>query len=113
MRPSHQASNHIHRSLFSALLPRRPIAGCIFAEILGRKPLFKGGSTREQLEIIISKMGTPTHGEQAREACIVPALPAALCCRQGKGGVSQGLFARIFTLCSVVCVCVCVCVCLP
>lgn len=42
------------------VLPR--VAGCIFAELLGRKPLFKGHSTREQLELIISKLGTPTPG---------------------------------------------------
>lgn len=33
--------------------------GCIFAEILGRRPLFKGANTREQLDLIIAKLGTP------------------------------------------------------
>ena len=34
--------------------------GCILGEMLGRKPLFKGASTREQLELVIAKLGTPT-----------------------------------------------------
>lgn len=48
------------------------LAGCIFAEILGRKPFFKGSSTREQLELIIGKLGTPADGAYARtDATIV------------------------------------------
>lgn len=42
--------------------------GCIFAEILGRKPLFRGSSTREQLELIINKLGTPV-GDDLRGVC--------------------------------------------
>ncbi len=34
--------------------------GCIFAEILGRKPIFKGISTKDQLEVIVSKLGAPS-----------------------------------------------------
>lgn len=34
--------------------------GCIFAEILGRKPLFRGSSTSDQLRLIVEKLGTPT-----------------------------------------------------
>ena len=34
--------------------------GCIFAEIIGRKPLFKGNSSREQLELIIKVVGSPS-----------------------------------------------------
>ena len=33
--------------------------GCIFAEILGRKPLFRGSSTSDQLRLIIEKLGSP------------------------------------------------------
>ena len=33
--------------------------GCIFAEILGRKPVFKGVSTKDQLEVIVAKLGAP------------------------------------------------------
>lgn len=31
--------------------------GCIMAEIIGRKPMFRGSSTREQLELIVTKLG--------------------------------------------------------
>ena len=34
--------------------------GCIFAEIMTRKPLFKGESEIEQLQKIFSLLGTPT-----------------------------------------------------
>jgi serine/threonine protein kinase len=34
--------------------------GCIFAEILGRRPIFRGTSTNNQLELIITKLGAPT-----------------------------------------------------
>lgn len=37
--------------------------GCIFAEILGRRIMFKGASTREQLQIIIDKLGVPPADE--------------------------------------------------
>lgn len=47
--------------------------GCIFAEILGRKPLFRGSSTADQLRLVIEKLGSPTeddlaliHGEDVR-----------------------------------------------
>merc|ERR1712113_1161311 len=33
--------------------------GCIFAEILGRKPLFPGFDTQHQLKLIIECLGTP------------------------------------------------------
>mmetsp|Transcript_6478 Transcript_6478/g.11940 ORF Transcript_6478/g.11940 Transcript_6478/m.11940 type:complete len:390 (+) Transcript_6478:62-1231(+) len=34
--------------------------GCIFAEILGRKPIFPGQDYMNQLHLIISKLGTPS-----------------------------------------------------
>lgn len=37
--------------------------GCIFAEILGRKPLFRGSSTSDQLRLVIEKLGSPTDDE--------------------------------------------------
>jgi serine/threonine protein kinase len=37
--------------------------GCIFAEILGRKPLFRGSSTSDQLRLVIEKLGSPTEDE--------------------------------------------------
>ena len=37
--------------------------GCVLAELLGRKIMFKGNSTREQLQIIIEKLGTPADDE--------------------------------------------------
>lgn len=33
--------------------------GCIFAEILGRRPLFPGHETTEQIELIVQVLGTP------------------------------------------------------
>jgi len=37
--------------------------GCILAELLGRRPLFPGTETDNQLEIIIDMMGTPSEEE--------------------------------------------------
>ncbi|GLD98582.1 hypothetical protein PINS_up007299 [Pythium insidiosum] len=37
--------------------------GCIFAELLGRKPLFPGDDYIHQLQIICEKLGTPTEDE--------------------------------------------------
>lgn len=37
--------------------------GCIFAELLGRKPLFPGDDYIHQLQIICDKLGTPTDDE--------------------------------------------------
>lgn len=37
--------------------------GCIFAEMLGRKPLFPGHNTQHQLQLIISFLGTPKSEE--------------------------------------------------
>lgn len=37
--------------------------GCIFAEILGRKPLFRVSSTADQLKLVIEKLGSPTDDE--------------------------------------------------
>jgi len=39
--------------------------GCIFAEMLGRKPLFPGHNTQHQLQLIITSLGTP-RGEELR-----------------------------------------------
>jgi len=33
--------------------------GCVFAELMGRRPLFPGGDYLEQLRLIISKVGSP------------------------------------------------------
>jgi mitogen-activated protein kinase 1/3/mitogen-activated protein kinase 6 len=40
--------------------------GCIFAEMLGRKPLFPGHNTQHQLQLIINFLGTP-HSEELRK----------------------------------------------
>ncbi|KAF0702933.1 hypothetical protein AaE_015630 [Aphanomyces astaci] len=37
--------------------------GCIFAELLGRKPMFPGDDYIHQLQIICDKLGTPTEDE--------------------------------------------------
>ncbi|KAH9113819.1 hypothetical protein LEN26_007244 [Aphanomyces euteiches] len=37
--------------------------GCIFAELLGRKPMFPGDDYIHQLQIICDKLGTPTEEE--------------------------------------------------
>ncbi len=34
--------------------------GCIFGELLGRKTLFRGSSSKQQVELIISVLGSPT-----------------------------------------------------
>jgi serine/threonine protein kinase len=34
--------------------------GCIFAELLGRKPLFRGGDYIHQIRVIVDLMGTPS-----------------------------------------------------
>lgn len=41
-------------------------AGCIFGELLARRPLFKGKSTSKQLELIVSTLGTPTADEMKK-----------------------------------------------
>jgi len=56
--------------------------GCIFAEMLGRKPLFPGHSTQHQLQLIISFLGTPKHEELRKipnDKCrkFIESLPAA------------------------------------
>eukprot|EP00927_Polykrikos_kofoidii_P044412 TRINITY_DN38392_c0_g1_i1.p1 TRINITY_DN38392_c0_g1~~TRINITY_DN38392_c0_g1_i1.p1 ORF type:complete len:429 (-),score=89.97 TRINITY_DN38392_c0_g1_i1:257-1435(-) len=42
--------------------------GCIFSEMLGRKPLFPGYNTAHQLQLIINFLGTP----QSEELCKIP-----------------------------------------
>jgi len=37
--------------------------GCIFAEMVARKPLFPGHNTQHQLQLIINLLGTPRHEE--------------------------------------------------
>jgi len=39
--------------------------GCIFGELLGRKTLFRGSSSKQQVELIISVLGTPTDEDLA------------------------------------------------
>merc|ERR1711943_75953 len=39
--------------------------GCIFAEMLCRKPFFQGRDARNQLHVICRVIGTPTEGEMA------------------------------------------------
>eukprot|EP00755_Sulcionema_specki_P028971 Sspe_Gene.91084::Locus_62554_Transcript_1_1_Confidence_1.000_Length_1583::g.91084::m.91084 len=41
-------------------------AGCIFAELLGAKPIFPGTSRRNQLDLIFSTVGPPSHDALAR-----------------------------------------------
>jgi mitogen-activated protein kinase 1/3/mitogen-activated protein kinase 6 len=40
--------------------------GCIFAEMLGRKPVFPGSNTQNQLQIICEQVGKPSHSELAK-----------------------------------------------
>eukprot|EP00929_Paragymnodinium_shiwhaense_P012843 TRINITY_DN120731_c0_g1_i1.p1 TRINITY_DN120731_c0_g1~~TRINITY_DN120731_c0_g1_i1.p1 ORF type:complete len:405 (+),score=96.07 TRINITY_DN120731_c0_g1_i1:98-1312(+) len=42
--------------------------GCIFAEMLARKPLFPGRNTQHQLQLIITFLGTP----RSEELCRIP-----------------------------------------
>jgi mitogen-activated protein kinase 1/3/mitogen-activated protein kinase 6 len=37
--------------------------GCIFAEMLGRKPIFPGNHTQHQLQLIVEALGSPTKEE--------------------------------------------------
>eukprot|EP01029_Cantina_marsupialis_P004470 TRINITY_DN14495_c1_g1_i1.p1 TRINITY_DN14495_c1_g1~~TRINITY_DN14495_c1_g1_i1.p1 ORF type:complete len:681 (-),score=209.09 TRINITY_DN14495_c1_g1_i1:338-2275(-) len=37
--------------------------GCILAELLGRKAVFPGSDSQHQLQLIVSKLGTPTNDE--------------------------------------------------
>lgn len=37
--------------------------GCILGEIINRKPILKGSSTREQVELILNRLGTPSEEE--------------------------------------------------
>jgi len=48
--------------------------GCIFAEMLGRKPLFPGHNTQHQLQLIISFLGTPSSDELRK-------IPNDKCCK--------------------------------
>jgi len=55
--------------------------GCIFAEMLKRKPIFPGKNTRDQLQLVISSLGLPDRQAVARipnERCraFIDALPA-------------------------------------
>lgn len=55
--------------------------GCIFAEMLRRKPLFPGRNTQHQLQLIISCLGTPDRGVLQRipnDKCrkFIESLPA-------------------------------------
>mmetsp|Transcript_61120 Transcript_61120/g.113433 ORF Transcript_61120/g.113433 Transcript_61120/m.113433 type:complete len:399 (-) Transcript_61120:92-1288(-) len=40
--------------------------GCIFAEMIRRKPLFPGRSTQQQLQLIVTHLGSPTKSFLAR-----------------------------------------------
>jgi len=50
-------------------------AGCIFAELLRRTPLFKGSSQLHQLQLILTRLGPPTADERAE---VHPQLASAL-----------------------------------
>merc|ERR1712100_420466 len=41
-------------------------AGCVLGELLARKPLFAGKTTKDQLKIIVKQLGKPT-GAKIRE----------------------------------------------
>lgn len=47
--------------------------GCILAEVLGRQPLLRGNSTRDQLTLIIQTLGSPSDDDTAWITC-KPAL---------------------------------------
>jgi len=56
--------------------------GCIFAEMLSRKPLFAGQNTQHQLQLIINHTGSPPREELAKipnDKCrnFIQSLPAA------------------------------------
>ena len=38
-------------------------AGCIFVELLSRKPMFPGTDTQQQLELVLDFLGTPSEEE--------------------------------------------------
>lgn len=44
-------------------------AGCILAEVLGRTPLLRGSSTRDQLQLIVAKLGAPSEEDLAWVTC--------------------------------------------
>jgi len=46
--------------------------GCLLAEILSGKPLFRGGSTAEQVGIIFSIIGEPTEEDMKSFKCSIP-----------------------------------------
>jgi serine/threonine protein kinase len=55
--------------------------GCIFAEMLGRKPVFPGNHTQHQLQLIVEALGSPNEYELAQianEKCrnFLASLPA-------------------------------------
>ena len=39
--------------------------GCIFAEMLNRKPFFQGSNPMNQLHVIVDKLGTPSPDEMS------------------------------------------------
>jgi len=48
-------------------------AGCILAEVLGRGPLLRGSSTKDQLQLIVAMLGSPSEEDVAWITC-KPAL---------------------------------------
>ncbi len=60
--------NTINIKLFQTINPKINIVdvwsvGCLFAELLRRKPFLPGTDTRNQIELIIDFLGTPSEAE--------------------------------------------------
>lgn len=51
-------------------------AGCIFAEMLGRRPLLQGASSIQQLQLIVKLLGTPSPSDL--ESVVDPAVRSAV-----------------------------------
>lgn len=71
--------------------------GCIFSEMLGRKPLFPGYNTQHQLQLIINFLGTPDAKELLRipnEKCrrFMESLPPATASSYGEVPVEASDF---------------------
>ena len=70
--------------------------GCIFAELLGRRPLLPGDSPKTQLLRIVKLLGTPSDDE------------VRWCSGQGLSCTCSAIVVFVQLGCKCVCVCVCV-----
>ena len=67
--------------------------GCIFAELLGRKPLFPGDDYIHQLQLISEVLGTPSEEARGRLECPVLTLQSVCACPcvRFSGGVTSNV----------------------